>query len=205
MNHSDIRVLLATEGPSDDVVIKSILTGIFGLVQIDTKSFTSRGISVVMKAVPNVVRAAHFGYYGILVIHFDLNGTHNISRDQDVTIATRRIEVEKIIVETKKELRSIPRAYDTSILLATPCQSTDAWLCWGNEGGKGVEWEKIERHSCKTRLYGDPPRSTTEKALQYVPNLISRATQESEAMPISLRTLLSEVQSGIDLIHKAVG
>ncbi|EYF07665.1 hypothetical protein [Chondromyces apiculatus] len=71
------RFLLATEGPVDDVVLGALCATWCGLAaaDIDRKVFPARGIEQVLRLVPEVVRAAHFGHYDALLIHADADET----------------------------------------------------------------------------------------------------------------------------------
>lgn len=70
-----MRVLLAAEGPTDEVVAKSIIRRFLPSAEIVPKRFTSRGLVVVRRSIPALVRAAHYQLYDLLVIHFDTDDT----------------------------------------------------------------------------------------------------------------------------------
>src|SRR5262245_30685197 len=58
-----MRVLLATEGESDQVVAQVLIRKANPEAEIVPKSFPARGIQVVLRLLPDTVRAAHFGFF----------------------------------------------------------------------------------------------------------------------------------------------
>ena len=66
---------LAAEGSSDEIVAEHIIRHVDVNARLTKKTFPARGFQVVRRSIPTVVRAAYFGYYDILIVHFDLNAT----------------------------------------------------------------------------------------------------------------------------------
>jgi hypothetical protein len=52
-----------------------LLRSVFADAEVHPKRFPSRGIDVVKRLLHVVIRAAHFGFYDLLLIHFDLDDT----------------------------------------------------------------------------------------------------------------------------------
>jgi hypothetical protein len=187
-----MRILLATEGESDEIVATAIIHRIQPGASIDPKKFPSRGFPVVQRLMADVIRAAHFGFYDLLVIHFDLDDTLPAGA-QRVLESPRRQVIYTILASTISTLKDCNRSAALRTVLMTPCQSTDAWLCWGLEGGEGIGWEARSRHDLKAKLYGHPPLMVASKARAYTQNLLHQLDNNS-AWPSSLREFCSKLE-----------
>lgn len=190
---TDIRVLLASEGPSEDIIGGQLIGSLFARATVDAKSFPARGIAVVKRSIETLVDAAHFGYYDLLVIQFDLDDTHDIRTSTDFRSSPRWADIASAIQTAQGKLRPIPRTRPFEVALMSGCQSTDGWLCWGRDGGDGADWERMNRHRCRELLYGKPAIGLYEKAAAYTRQLIERTAAEPATMPHSLRFFLNQL------------
>ena len=188
------RILLATEGPSEDAIGEILLKHFLGGVTVDRKRFPARGIDIVRRAVPNLVRAAHFGYYDLLVIHFDLDDSVNTDIGMDISASPRWQEIEQAVADGRSNCRPIMRVRDVEVVFMAGCQSTDGWLCWGRDGGDGRQLERMSRHTTKEMLYGRPPRSVTDKAKGFTQQLITRLDTQDDKWPVSLRFFIGQLR-----------
>jgi hypothetical protein len=181
------RILLATEGPSDEVVGTRLVEHLVSGATVVCKTFPARGIQVVLRTLPTLLRAAHFGHYDWLVIHFDLD---------DSLPGTGSVEVEMsplwqhVRDESTAALNALSpasgRTAPVRLALMAPNQSMDTWLLWGCNGGHGPSLERLSRHTLKEALYGKPPRKMKEKAVEYAEQLIAQM-QNNDAWPASLK------------------
>jgi hypothetical protein len=159
-------------------------------VQIDCKAFPSRGWQIVQKLAPVVARAAYFGHYDILVVHFDCDDGP-IEGD-----GSRRSEISRAIDSVLSALPEAHRQRPVESVLCSPCEATDAWLMWGQQGGNGMSWERMPRKTLKEELYGNPPRRMRERAAGYAPALISRMTS-SDQWPQTLKMLSDDWMTAV--------
>jgi hypothetical protein len=187
-----MRVLLATEGDSDEVVADRLVRHLCLGAQFDPKRFPARGFPVVRRLMPDVVRAAYYGFYDLLVVHFDLDTTLPAGF-QCVVESPRWQEIRSLIDATLASLPDIRRPGPLVAVLMAPCQSTDAWLTWGRDNAKGRDWEARSRHELKHRLYGLPPRKIVEKSRKLVEELLAQM-QASDQWPQSLRDFVGAFQ-----------
>jgi hypothetical protein len=190
-----VRVLLATEGSSDEVVATSLIQHISPGSDIVPKQFASRGIETILRSIPTLVQAAHYQNYDVLVVHVDLNGTYDQTAPS-LSLNTRCSDIYRDIANTIATLKAGVRPVPLRCVLMAPAQSTEAWLMWGNEDGNAAAWERTDRHWLKRQLYGDPPRGLRAKAAEHVIHLLERL-QGSELRPQTLRFfLLDLINSG---------
>ena len=182
-----MRILLATEGESDEVVGKRLVRSIFPHSEIQPKRMPARGIAVVMRLLKDIVRAAHFGHFDLLVIHFDLDDTF-VDAHQHVTESKRWLEIRKEIDDLLlNQLKNKgDRTAPLQAVLMAPAQSTDAWLRWALMDGDGKKWEKKDRHALKREVFGNPPRKLIQTATVLADRLIVQMT-ECQHWPRSLR------------------
>jgi hypothetical protein len=190
-----MRILLATEGESDEVVAGAIVRKLNPEAVIDPKKFPARGFQTVLRLLPDLVRAAHFGFYDLLTVHFDLDETLP-SGALSVAESPRWRKIQTMATSTIQTLRDCNRPAPLRVALMAPCQSTDAWLGWGLEGGDGLTWEARSRHDLKTKLYGRPPLIMADKAREYSQALLNQLDANS-AWPLSLREFWSKLETGI--------
>jgi hypothetical protein len=190
-----MRILLATEGESDEVVAQGLIRALCPDAQIEPKRFPARGFPTVRRLLPDTVRAAHFGFYEILVVHFDLDDTLPAGAP-NLTASLRWQAIRSLVDSTTTTLRDCKRPAPLRTVLMTPLQSTEAWLCWGQEGGTGTDWESKDRHALKTRLYGQPPLGLIEKAQTYTESLLGQ-TQTNPSHPLSLSDFLKVLQEAV--------
>jgi hypothetical protein len=181
-----MRILLATEGESDEVVADALLRNIFGDPEIQPKRMPARGIAVIQRLLTDIVRAAHFGHFDLLVIHFDLDDTLAEAHQhvhESLRWATIRKEVDTVLTGLAG---TAGRLAPLNAVLMAPAQSTDAWLRWALLDGDGKKWEQKHRHTLKRAIYGNPPRRLVERARVYASRLIVQ-TAECPSWPRSLR------------------
>ena len=182
-----MRILLATEGESDEVVAERLVRNVIPDAVIQPKRMPARGIAVVLRLLKDIVRAAHFGFFDLLILHFDLDDTL-LDTHQHSSESRRWFEIQDQVAGVLKDLsaNTAGRAKPLETVLMTPAQSTDAWLRWAVMNGDGKRWEKKDRHELKIQLYGNPPRGLVKKSLSYVDRLVHQMT-ECDQWPRSLR------------------
>lgn len=186
-----MRVLLATEGPSDEIVAQRLIHHALDSSIIECKKFVARGFQVVKRSVDAIVRAAHFGHYDLLAIHFDLNNTVQ----PGFASVSESVRWQEIDTAARQILANLPHAHrdrDLQIALITPCQATDAWLAWARENKSGKQWERRSRHELKRKLFGNPPRKVVEKADTLGAELVAQM-DANEDWPQSLRDSLDAI------------
>ncbi len=187
-----MRVLLATEGESDEIVAEALIRRIHADAAIEKKKFPARGFSVVRRLIDTLARAAYFGHYDLLVVHFDLDDT--LSGDfHHVGESPRWATIKSEIEATVENLPSADREGPLATILMAPCQSTESWLIWGVEDENGEKWERFHRHKLKRRLFGDPPRGLMEKTRLIIDNLTIQMDGNS-AWPRSLRSFVESLE-----------
>lgn len=186
-----MRILLATEGDSDEAVAEGILRSLRPDANIDPKRFPARGLSVVLRLLPDTVRAAHFGFYDLLIVHADLDDTLPAGAST-VQESPRWRELESLLTATLVSLPNCNRPKPLLWTLMTPDQSTDAWLCWGCEGGNGREWERKSRHDLKARLYGTPAIGMVQQARGFTQSLLAQLAGNPHR-PLSLGEFIADL------------
>jgi hypothetical protein len=130
----------------------------------------------------------------MLVIQFDLDDTINLKVASDYAASVRWQDIRNGVAERLRTARKIPRMRPVQVALLAGCQSTDAWLCWGNEGGDPKKWEMTPRSEAKERLYGTPPRGAIIKSEAYVQNLLNRMATDP-VWPGSLRFFAEQIKA----------
>lgn len=190
-----MRILLATEGPTDEIVASAIIRRVLPDAIIDLKKFAARGIPVVKRGAPGFARAAHFGHHDALVIHFDLDGHAHGTEGLPSGVA-RHVAIDDAVCRTLDSLPDAGRASRVRVVYMTPIESTDAWLQWALENGDGTEWEQKNRHYLKRLVFGDPPRGFIRKTQEIIPELLMRMSA-SDAWPNQL-TAFEEALRGIE-------
>jgi hypothetical protein len=190
------RILLATEGESEEVVAVHILGHLWPGALVDPKKYTTRGFPVVRRSVPLLAKAAYYGHYDLLVVHFDLDDTLEMTDDTTVSESVRWQDIYNRIHTTLNSLPFVGRAKAVRVALMAPCQSTDAWLTWAIAAGDGRKWEKKNRLKLKTDIFGTPPMGIIKKSETIAPFLIKRMIEEP-IWPISLRAFEDQVKAAI--------
>jgi hypothetical protein len=187
-----VRILLATEGGSDEVVAHRLIDRYLGNnVTIQRKRMPGRGVDVIQRVAADCTRAAYFGHFDILIVHFDMDDTLP-GGFADATQSSRWNDIRSRITTT---LASLPEAHRTSELkmaLMTPSQATEAWLSWGREDESGRKWEHKNRHDLKRRLFGNPPRGVVAKSEALAPELIAQM-EANDDWPRTLRWFVDEL------------
>lgn len=191
-----IRVLLAAEGESDEIVISAILNHRTTSLQIDRKVMPSRGIHVVLGLAPLITRAAYFGFHDVLVIHADADDTSATGPN------SRKQSVGDIMAGTLERLPEIHRPRPLQPIACCPRQATDAWMIWARNGGDGRSWESMNRHEIKGFLYGSPPVEIRAKAEALSSQLIDRM-EASDLWPDSLLAFVTEWEAAMHLTGQA--
>lgn len=182
------RFLIATEGPVDEVVIHALCEAWCAPSAIDEKRFPARGIEQVMRLVPDIVRAAHFGYYDVLVIHADADATpeHVHGHDEaDCRTCRLRTKVSLVLEQVGSREGMAPLL----VVVAIPKQTTDAWLLWGRDNGDGRRVEQMSRHEVKARVFEGARFDQVARARVLVPSVLARWTSEAPMRPPSLVAL----------------
>ncbi len=159
--------------------------------EITRKSFPARGITQVFRLLPDIVRAAHFGYYDILVLHADVDNTPNHVPGHE-NAECRGCMLTATVQSATHALG--PRTGMGPILtvLALPRQATDAWLLWGREDGDGAKLEAMDRHHVKHLVFGDTKYGHTAMAVELVKPLLARL-DAAEVPPPSLYGFLARL------------
>ena len=180
-----MRILLATEGESDEIVATRLIARLEPMAVVVCKKYAHRGYPAVRRSVATLVRAGHYQLYDALVIHFDLDDTlpdgyRRISESQ------RWQEVSDLATNTQNQLGEVPRNHPLQIVRMAPRESTEAWLAWGKHNEDGGQWERKNRHSLKRALFGDPPRGIIEKSRPLTESLLA-LMDNNDSWPPSLR------------------
>ncbi len=180
------RVLLATEGPSDEVVISALCVEWRACTKDDLtiKRFPARGIAQVLRLVPDIVRGAHFGYYDLLVVHADADATPDHVTGHDAP-ACRTCILGKAAYTTLAGLPPRDGMAPLSVAIAIPKQTTDAWLLWGRDDGDAGKLEMLDRHEVKRRVFGAAMAGHAKLARALIPALLTRI-RAAEPLPPSL-------------------
>ena len=186
-----MRVLLATEGRSDEVVAHRLIERYLGNVVVQAKRMPGRSVDVIRRVAADCTRAAYFGHFDLLVVHFDMDDT----LPGDFTHAAQSSRWNEVRSRMTTTLVGLPEAYRTSALkmaLMTPSQATDAWLSWGREDESGRNWEHRNRHDLKQKLFGNPPRGKVAKAEALATELIAQM-EANDDWPMTLRWFVDEL------------
>ena len=150
-----MRILLATEGESDEVVAGQLIAQSIPSVEVVCKKFPHRGYPAVRRSVATLVRAGHYQLYDALVIHFDLDDTLPDGYRQ-ISESQRWQEVNELATKTLAQLGEVPRDLPLQLVYMAPRESTEAWLAWGKHNEDGGQWERKNRHSWTTTIPGRP-------------------------------------------------
>src|SRR5262249_31628210 len=152
------------------------------------KQFPARGIDQVLRLAPDIVRAAHFGYYDALLIHADADATpDHVAGHQEQRCRTCMLQA--AVDATLKRVGARRGMAPLTVLIAIPKQTTDAWLLWGRDDGDGRMVEEIARHELKRRVFEGERFNHHLRAQAMVPSLLSRLRAEDQAPPPSLVAL----------------
>ena len=180
-----MRVLLATEGPGDEEVAARLITRCLGPVTIKSMSLPAPGLLAILRQVSDFVRAAYFGHYDLLVVHFDMDDT----LPNGFTYArqsTRWIDINLRVGNTLASLTHPSRRTKLKIVLMTPRRAVEAWLSWGLNNQSGRKWEDRDTRILKRQLFGNPPRRVPEQTELYARDLIAQM-QKNDDWPVTLR------------------
>ena len=186
-----MRVLLATEGRSDEVVAHRLIERYLGNVVVQPKRMPGRSVDVIRRVAADCTRAAYFGHFDLLVVRFDMDDT----LPGDFTHAAQSSRWNEVRSRMTTTLVGLSEAYRTSALkmaLMTPSQATDAWLSWGREDESGRNWEHRNRHDLKQKLFGNPPRGMVAKAEALATELIAQM-EANDDWPMTLRWFVDEL------------
>ena len=186
-----MRVLLAAEGRSDEVVAHRLIERYLGKVTIQPKGLPARSLDVIQRLAADCVRAGYFGHYDVLIVHFDLDDTlpEGFSGAAE---SSRWNEIKSQMGATMATLPEAYRASELKIVLMTPSQATEAWLSWGREDESGPKWEHKDRHYLKRKLFGNPPRGIVAKADALATELITQMEANGD-WPVTLRWFVDEL------------
>ena len=193
------RFLLATEGPVDEVVLSALCVAWRGLTldDIGLKQFPARGLAQVLRLAPDVVRAAHFGRYEVLLIHADADATpDHVPGHQEPRCRTCILQA--TVETTLGRVGAREGMAPLTVILAIPKQTTDAWLLWGRDNGDGRRVEEIPRHDVKHRVFGGERFNHHARAKAMVPSLLLRWREKDRVPPPALASLhlsLTQIRS----------
>ncbi|MBI5496666.1 MAG: hypothetical protein HY904_16720 [Deltaproteobacteria bacterium] len=185
-----MRVLVAAEGPVDEVVLGMLRQRVGA--EVTYKTFQSRGIDQVLRLATDVVRAAHFGGFDLLVIHADADDSPP-HQPAHVEARCRVCRLEACVATAMPTLRDIGRASPLRTVVAVPCQSTDAWLLWGRDDGAPTAVEQRHRHDVKRALFGERKSGHEAAALGWVGQLRDRLDR-GEMPPEALQRVVLAVR-----------
>jgi len=189
-----MRILLATEGESDEIVAERLLRSIIPGSQIQPKRMHARGYGVVRRLLADIVRAAHFGHFELLIVHFDLDDTL-LESHEHVQESERWVEIRNEVDKLLSQLGSTAgRVSPVHAIFMAPAQSTDAWLRWAMMDGDGSKWETKDRHTLKRAVFGNPPRKLVEQARVFADRLLVQMS-ECGQWPRSLRDFHNALES----------
>ena len=186
-----MRILLAAEGPSDEVVARCLIEHYLDQVEIVPKKLPSRGLRALRRFASDCVRAGHYGHYELLVVHFDMDDTlpdGATHPDQ----SNRRREIMSRIDSTLDDLPRGQLRDKLKVVLMTPKQATEAWLSWGLENESGRKREGMDRWVLKRQLFGDPPRRVVDNTQTFAGSLIDQM-QENDDWPVTLRWFVDDL------------
>ncbi len=187
------RIFVATEGLTDEIVADRLIRRRFPNAVVNFKKFPSRGIDTVIKLTPAIVRAAHFGIYDILVIHFDLNGTLKSLPSKSPSDSPRWKEIDSFAMTTLNNLEMLPaRPHILRIAYMAPRESTEAWLAWGKNGHAGESWEGMPRQTLKEGLFGSPPIPSKQVVLSLADAILTQMDINSK-WPLSLSAFIESL------------
>lgn len=194
-----MRVLIATEGPSDEIVSTSIIRSQIGDCEIVKKRFAARGFGVVKRSITTITKAAHFGGFDLLVVHFDLNGSAAVRSVDCVLRSPRHVEIREAIANAQANLQPVAqRPTPVNVALMAPAPTTDAWLSWGTTGGKsGPSFEQMNRHTLKSSLFDSPPVAVVEKTNQMIEPLEQSMESSESDWPHSLRCFVNQLRTPV--------
>ena len=185
-------VMLATEGPVDEVVLTELLVGLLGVAHDDvtSKRFPARGIQSLTRLLPDVIAAAHWAGHHLLIVHADIDDSPS-HEDAHVEPDCRRCQLEAIVAAKMLDVK--PRAgAPLRIALVLPRPTTDAWLLWGRDDGDRVRIESTDRHLIKRKIF--PQRyATVDRARELAPTMLTRL-ESGELPPPSLAAALADIQ-----------
>lgn len=192
-----IRIMIATEGKTDETVCEEILRDNFVECDIQRKRFTSRSFQTVLKATPQIIKAAHYGLFDIVVIHFDLDSTLRNGDLRNLSASDRWVAFwDKAKAEIAR-LNEVPaRRERLKYVLMTPHESVEAWLAWGAAGGNGTSFELMARKTLKTGLYGDTPFPTDQQISELTQSLIQRLSRDRQ-WPLTLRRFIHDLRETV--------
>lgn len=188
------RLLLAAEGPVDEIVLRALCLEWreFAANDIIIKQFPARGIAQVLRLAPEIVRAAHFGYYDVLLIHADADATpDHVAGHHEPRCRTCMLQ--SVVDTTLERVGARSGMIRLQVVLAIPRQTTDAWLLWGRDNGDGKRVEEIPRYEVKRRVYEGERFNHHVRAQAIVPSLLSRLREKGLAPPPSLAALHSSL------------
>lgn len=187
-----MRVLLAAEGESDEIVAEALIKSACADVDVVRKRFPARGIAVVRRSIPTLVRAAHFQGFDRLIVHFDLDDTL-VATFQNASESPRWCDINSRISDLIPTLKDVNRGRPVVWTLMTPAPATEAWLIWGRDNRDGTFWESKNRHTMKESLFGRPPRNVVRVVRELIPSLLEQINGGSRK-PRTLESFLRSVK-----------
>jgi hypothetical protein len=188
-----MRVLLASEGESDEIVGETLIRFVRPNATIIKKRFPARGFHVVRRSIDTLVRAGHFQLFDTLVVHFDLDNSLD-NPSGKCCDSPRWQEIQAASNESQAGLRPVARERPLRIAFMSPCQSTDAWILWGRDGGDGTSYQYRDRHQTKSELFGTPARSMIQRTQGFMAAL-ERQLKIENTWPKSLRDFISQLSA----------
>lgn len=186
-----MRILLAAEGPSDEMVARCLIEHYLDQVEIVPKKLPGRGLPALRRFASDCVRAGHYGRYELLVVHFDMDDTLPDGATHPDQSSRWRDIMSRIDATLNNLLRGRLRI-KLRVVLMTPKQATEAWLSWARDNESGRKRERMDRWALKRELFGDPPRSVVKKAQTLAGGLIGQM-RENDDWPVTLRWFVDDL------------
>lgn len=187
-----MRILLAAEGLSDEVVARRLIERYVDQVEIDPKKLSKRGLPAIQRLASDFVRAGYFGYYDLLVVHFDMDDTL-ADGSTHPSESDRWRAIKSTVDSTLDHLRRSPRPGGrVKVVLMTPKQATEAWLSWARDNESGRKREGMDRRALKRELFGNPPRSVVTEVQTLAISLIDQM-QENDDWPVTLKWFVDDL------------
>ena len=159
--------------------------------EIDLKKLSTRGLPAIRRLASDFVRAGYFGYYDLLVVHFDMDDTLADGSTQP-SESDRWRAIKSTIDSTLDHLRHSRPGGRVKVVLMTPKQATEAWLSWARDNESGRKREGMDRWALKRELFGDPPRRVVDNTQTFAGSLIDQM-QENDDWPVTLRWFVDDL------------
>ncbi|HEX7450602.1 MAG TPA: hypothetical protein VF306_23780 [Pirellulales bacterium] len=207
-----MNVAIFTESPIDDGVLRVFVDGLFGVpTEVTQLPLASRGWPATLRALPTVLKAAHFNSVAeALVVCADSNSheVHTSTHKNQALTQCRHCVLEATVAETLRILKPTQPWHPLNVAIAVPCPSIEAWLLCGRDANC-TEAAWIQRRTkigapgevrrLKKILFGfDPPypgRVVQQIAERRAAELLQDLPKLEQAFPSSFGLLAAAVRS----------